>query len=213
MLILFLGILFFASCGGSGKTNSSESESGIRFSNFDKSMASLLKVEGEIVAGRVWTDANGENVLVLSQIKEDSFSNEEGPSSLTRLLAKHFVNEAGDYRVVSEIEEVESDCGFDNRAAFSATLLAVTDLDKNGLAEIIVVYRLGCSSELSPDQLRLVMFENGKMHKISGTTIADYGEWKDGGKTFVDPSFEKLTEEQRNEAMRIWEKAQVSFQE
>ncbi len=198
LLILFFGVLFFASCGGSGKTPSSDSADGIRFSDFDKSMASLLKIEGEIVAGRVWTDANGENVLVLSQIKEESFSDEEGPSSETRLLAKHFVNNAGNYSLQWELNELESGCGFENRAAFSSSLLAVTDLDKNSLAEITVVYRLGCSSELSPDPLRLLLIENGKQHKISGTTIADFGEWKDGGKTFVDPSFEKLNEAQRS---------------
>ena len=210
--ILFLGVLLFASCGGGTKNTDGSSADGLSFSDFDKNLASLLKIEGEIVVGRVWTDANGENVLVLSQIKEEHFSDDDGPSSDTRLMVKHFVNEEGNYRLLSEIDERESDCGFENRAAFSVSLLNISDLDKNGVAEIYIVYRMGCTSELSPDQLRLVMFENAKKYSITGTTIADYGDRKEGGKTFVDPSFEKLTEAQRNEAMRIWEKAQVSYE-
>ncbi len=212
LLILFFGVLFFASCGGAGKSNSSDSADGLKFENFDKSLISLLKIEGEIVDARVWTDSIGENVLVLSQLK-DSILEEEGPPSReTRLMAKHFVSEGGNYRLLYEINEVESDCSFENRAAFSTSLLAVTDLDKNGIAEIIVVYRLGCSSELSPDPLRLVLTENGNQHKITGSTIADYAEWKDGGETHLDPSFEKLNEAQRSEAMRIWGKAQASYE-
>ncbi len=209
---LFLVVIFlFTACAGSEKRENelaTEDESGVIMMGFDLSKAHGIEVTGDLIEGKAWKDNNGDNILILSRSTMEVFA-EEGPASVfVTLYIRHYVNDGSGYQIKTELIETENDCDFENRAAISKKSVAVTDLDNNGLAEFTVLYRLGCSNELSPDLLRLFMSEDGKKYKIAGNTLVDYGEFSDGGNTYVDATFDYANQTFLEHAMQIWNRGQ-----
>ncbi|HET6229686.1 MAG TPA: hypothetical protein VFE05_06350 [Longimicrobiaceae bacterium] len=61
-------------------------------------------------------------------------------------------------------------CDFDLTAGFEPGSLAVTDLDRDGVAETSFLYVLACRSDVSPAVLKLIMHEGAAKYAIRGTT-------------------------------------------
>jgi hypothetical protein len=204
-------ILFFAACSGTEKKDNEVSlgeESGVVIKGFDLSKLTGIEVTGDLVEGKAWKDNNGDNVLILSGGTMEVFEEEGPPSVFVTLYIRHYVNDGSGFSLKTEVIDTENDCDFENRAAISKKSVSVTDLDNNGFAEFAVLYRLGCSSELSPDQLRLFMSENGRKYKIAGDTMVDFGEFNDGGNTYVDDTFNHADKAFLEHAIQIWNKGQ-----
>jgi hypothetical protein len=210
---LIASLILFSACGGSNSESQSEATDAIDqtsypLKTFEKDKMAQLSYVGEFVDGKAWTDKNGENMLIFTSKMEENPSDEYGPSTSVELYVYHYADPGNGYKLVREVKDFEKDCGFDNRAVFSKTSVSITDLDQNGYAEIIFVYRLGCTSELSPDSLKLIMLENGNKYAIRGNTLVDYGSEKAGGETSIDPEFEKAPKQFLEHARQIWTKEQ-----
>lgn len=214
---LIASLVLLSACGGSN----TESQSGVNEAigqasypliTFEREKMVKLQFVGEFVDGKAWTDKNGENMLIFTSKMQENPSDDYGPSTNVELRVYHYADSGSGFRLVKEVQDFEKDCGFDNRAVFSKNSVSITDLDQNGFAEVIFVYRLGCTSELSPDSLKLIMLENGNKYAIRGNTLVDYGTEKAGGETSIDPEFEKAPKQFLEHARQIWTKEQEHFQ-
>jgi len=168
------------------------------------------KVAGKILTGKRWQDVNGMNIVFFSEVKSEK-SDQEFPPDGARTVEfhiYHFKKSAKEYELVREITDFEKDCWADNRAKLDTKNITVTDIDKNNFAELTFTYHLGCTSELSPDGLKLIMLENGKKYAIRGNTLVKYGPETFGGKTNIDTSFNNAPGSFLVHAKSIWEKAQ-----
>ena len=61
-----------------------------------------------------------------------------------------------------------TDCLLDIVAGFVPGSMVVTDLDKNGKAEVWVVYRLACRGDVSPGELKIIMHEGMTKYAMRG---------------------------------------------
>ncbi len=168
------------------------------------------KVAGKILTGKRWQDANGMNIVFFSEVKSEKSAQEFPPDGArtVEFHIYHFKKSDKEYELVREVSDFEKDCWADNRAKLDTKNITITDIDKNNFGEITFTYRLGCSSELSPDGLKLIMLENGKKYAIRGNTLVNYGQETSGGKTNIDTSFNNAPESFLAHAKEIWEKAQ-----
>lgn len=58
----------------------------------------------------------------------------------------------------------------DALAEFCKKSLEVTDLDQNGTPEIWIMYRIACRGDISPSELKLIMYEGNKKYKLQGSS-------------------------------------------
>lgn len=151
-----------------------------------------VEVSGTPVAAASWDDANGQNLAVLST------SVEEGEAgTTTRLFAAHHVFAGGESRRLRDVDDVVEDCEFDTAAQFvtadvaqaeaSATFdnprsddpalaaqvrgpLEVTDVDADQIGELTFAYSLGCRSDVSPLDFKLLVLEDGERYILRGST-------------------------------------------
>jgi hypothetical protein len=132
-------------------------------------------MNGKIRQAWTWKDSLGENILVLSvkgPYDAKGADGEDGQSS--ELYAKHFAKKMGDYALIASITDAEKVCPFDITTEFIPGSTTVTDLDKDGIAEIKLQYALACRSDVSPATMKLVMFEDGNKHSLTGNRWLRY---------------------------------------
>jgi len=81
----------------------------------------------------------------------------------------HFVKKDTGYNLVWKISDGERDCPFDITVEFIKGSTKISDLDKDGIAETTVQYKLACRSDVSPAQMKLIMHEDTVKFALRGT--------------------------------------------
>ncbi len=170
-----------------------------------------LKFDGSIVSGVQWKDKSGLNVLIITETKPViNKTNEYDESVSKRLFGYAFVrNDENKFQQVWMTQDLIEKCQVDLTLEFIPKSLTVTDLNKNGIAENIFMYKMSCKGDVSPNDLKLIMHEGKEKYAIRGETLLKFptGE-KYGGKTNVDKSFDNAPKEFLDYAKKEWKKFQ-----
>ncbi len=160
---------------------------------------------GKVLKSVSWQDKYGQSAFIITFTE---LKNGGG-----RLNATHLTREGdASWSKVREFKELISECEFD--LVLDPVLdpkWSLTDLDKDGLAEVTFAWRADCTSDVSPSPYKVLMNEHGDKYAIRGTTqiiIAD--EDKVGGEHTVDPSFKKAPEAFLAHAQKVWDTTSVT---
>ncbi|HMU45413.1 MAG TPA: hypothetical protein PKC72_03545 [Chitinophagaceae bacterium] len=130
-----------------------------------------LKITGKAQEVWKWTDKTGENILVTSVVEpyDDTEKNEYDEEGQTaELHAALFVKKDDRYQNTWMLNDKEKACPFDITCSFIPNSTTITDLDKNGFAEIKVQYLLACRSDVSPAAMKIMMWENNNSYDLTG---------------------------------------------
>lgn len=97
-------------------------------------------------------------------------------------------------------------CPYDLDATFLPNSLTITDLDDNGIAESTFLYKLGCGSDVSPVQLKLIMHEGKAKYALRWETRVRIGgpDEKVGGQKTIDPAFRQAPKVFLDYALQQW---------
>ena len=130
-----------------------------------------IKFKGKLNEAWQWTDKLGENIIITSFVepyndKEKNEYGEEGQSA--ELHAVQYVKKDGSYELLWKNDEVEKSCPFDITCEFIKGSTSITDLDKDGVAETTIQYRLACRSDVSPAEMKLIMYEDATKYFLKG---------------------------------------------
>jgi len=171
---------------------------------------SHLDHAGKIVYHQKWTDNNGENIILLSEEITENAPYDEMPTLSVNLYAYHYAKMGRSYKLMSKHTDSQLNCGFENRARFMEKSVTIADADNNGFFEVSIVYRKGCSSEISPDGLTLVTMENGKKYTIEGSTkaILHSSVPAMGGETSIGKEFYNADYKILSQALQLWQEQQ-----
>jgi len=162
---------------------------------------------GEIKSLINWEDKNGHNTFIVSIVNKEIKGTSDSPEGLTREIhGYHYKSTEGGPELIREIKDFETDCIFDNRLAYDPTYLSITDLDNDHYGEICFLYSLGCTSELSPDNVKLMFIENGDKFAIRGSTTVYYGKEAFGGEQKIDGTLKSGPKEFLNHTKGVWAK-------
>ncbi|RYZ84363.1 MAG: hypothetical protein EOP04_18150 [Proteobacteria bacterium] len=82
----------------------------------------------------------------------------------------------------------------------------ITDINKDGKPEIWVVYRVGCKGDVSPSEMKLIMYEGRDKHAMRGRTRIKYGKHQEGGEYRFDQRFSAAPKMFRDYAISFWNK-------
>ncbi len=136
-----------------------------------------------------WYDAAGENWLVLYET--GSFRDKKTSMASAKISAALYLKKDTGFAEQWKMNDYITDCPVDVVCEFYENHLQITDLDKNGTAEVTMVYALSCKGDIGPNGKKLLMYEGNKKFAIRGNEVVKIQKDSVGGEMELDPSFSK----------------------
>lgn len=172
-----------------------------------RSIPSNIKYKGNLKMAIKWTDKLGEHILITTET--GAFENpiyEDEQYNDAEIYAYHFINKYNTYEQTWMVYDFEKKCNFDVYANYIPNTLQLTDLNNNGIAEIWLIYKTNCTSDVSPFNMKIIMYEGDKKHVIKGKNKVQTGDNTFlGGKYLMDKDFYKSPKEIKDFAKKLWE--------
>lgn len=167
-----------------------------------------IKFNGKYVKGFRFTDAGGEHLMLATEAGEtQSTTMNDGDYREAALYAYQFNQKGGEWIKAWSVQDFVKECPVDIEAAFLKDALSVTDLDKNGKAEVWIMYKTACRGDVSPSDLKIIMYEDGKKYAMRGLALIKLpGTEPDGGSYTFDQSFKNGTKVFKQYAEKLWNK-------
>lgn len=127
-----------------------------------------------------FTDKDGAHLVRFALGAKRQKKIEEGYTRDRDLNVTHTVGT----REVWKAKDFVKQCEFDLELEFLDNSIEVTDLDDDGIAEVSFLYKLGCRSDVSPLEVKLLMYEGKTKYALRGESYERVGETEYMGGTF-----------------------------
>lgn len=166
-----------------------------------------IKTEGKINEVLGFSDNLGEHIIITSEtgIYQNTKFKHENDGQDAELFAYHFVKKQDSLKLIWKVYDFIKDCPVDIEASFLKNTLQVTDLNKNGIAEIWLMYKTVCHGDVSPSDLKIIMYEGNQKHAMRGQTKVKISEKEYVGGTYkFDKVFENSSDAFKNFAKKLW---------
>lgn len=154
-----------------------------------------MRVEGKVIAQKRWRDRNGINQLVLTEtgVLPDHCAGTDDPCRQASLHAYQWTRSAAGrpWRLSWQLRDFVTECPLDINVAFVPDSLTVTDLNRNGVGEVTMIYRTACRGDVSPSTMKLIVREMATKYAIRGTGRIRMGGSSYGGERHIDPTFSR----------------------
>lgn len=168
-----------------------------------------LRDENNLTAAVSWIDKLGENLIVVTTTDEKTVNED---NRIKEFFVYHYLIKENSNEVLWKTYDFIKDCPFDITLEFIDSSLTVTDLDDDDIAETSFMYKLSCRSDVSPDEMKLIMHEGQDKYAIRGEMMLKINDEEQGkGKMDIDISFKKAPEFFRNYAVKQWNKFNKVF--
>lgn len=174
-----------------------------------------IKYEGFIKNAVRWKDNSGDNIVITTETgiyKNEKQGHEFEDSSDAELYAYHFIISNNEAKQIWRVKDFIADCPVDIIAAFVKNTFKITDLDKNGIAEIWLMYKTVCHGDVSPCDMKIIMYEGNQKYAIRGRNKVEFGTDDNGKRLFeggefkFDDNFKKAPKVFRQFAEDLWNK-------
>lgn len=116
-----------------------------------------------------FTDKAGEHILVVAETGEVKTPKGDEDARDKDMNVYHLLKNGDTYTEVWKAQDYIRNCQFDLILEMRPESMEVTDLDKDGIAEISFVYFLTCISDVSPYDMKLLMYEGTDKYAVRGT--------------------------------------------
>ncbi|WP_259017103.1 M949_RS01915 family surface polysaccharide biosynthesis protein [Emticicia fluvialis] len=166
-----------------------------------------FKTSGTLLLKKIeFKDKNGLNYVIaaMEEAAKDDYNSRT-------LWIEHYVKgTTKTLKLLKEVVDFEKDCPVDNQLALIDEAFEVTDLDKNGYAEIMFMYKTGCKGDLSPSGLKLIVLQNGKKAAIRGKSLIK--GFKNTDEKQQDAAFLALPQVIRQHADNLWNRFKTEYE-
>ncbi|MDF2187984.1 hypothetical protein [Paraflavitalea sp. CAU 1676] len=166
-----------------------------------------IKYSGKVKEAIKFSDKAGEQLVIITETGEyvDKKLKHENDGRDAEVYAYLFQLTGGTVKQSWRIYDFIHDCEVDLAASFVKNTLQVTDLDKNGIAEVWVMYTTVCHGDVSPMEMKVIMYQGAQKYAMRGETRVKASETETyGGDYKFDPAFVKAPKVIRDFAMKLW---------
>mgnify|MGYP003618693051 CR=1 FL=1 len=194
ILLLFISIFSFGQLKIS-KVDTTKLPKGIKFS-------------GHITNSAKWTDSFGVHYVLTTETGQ-YFSKDQENNEVknAELFVYHYIIKSDSLKLLWKIYDQNKNCEFDVFTKFIDEAFKLTDLDKNGIAEVWVMYENQCTSDVSPAPTKIIMYEGNKKYAIRGENRVKLSEKEFiGGQYTLDENFKNGNLLFRQFAINLWDK-------
>ena len=154
--------------------------------------------QGTFLAGVGWEDSRGENAFIITVESKESGDGTEytlSPARYVMLGDKPKVSWQGRYSAKNMCDEEEGIIGD----------IEVTDLDEDGVAEVLYVYNVRGNCDVSPKEYGLLFHVGTDLYEITGTDDLQVNRGIPGnGEMTFSESFDSAPEGFRQHAQDVW---------
>lgn len=158
-----------------------------------------VTVRGTFQSGVTFTDKNGTNYVLFGS------SSDTKKNSAMLFVEDWVVAPKKKPKNLLPVRDLVAPCEMGGvTAKFHDTAFAITDLDKDGIAEVTFAYELACRSDVSPATYKLLVLENGKKFILRGQTTVDAGDGLMGGTFTPEPAEAKWPGAFLSHAKQVW---------
>lgn len=213
LVSLFLLILF--SCNKKIENRNDEKLTGEKESSeilteniSSKNLPKEINFEGKLKEITKLKDSNGDHIIVLTKTGEIPSKQiiEQEDETDFKIFVYDYLFDKNDnkYKLNWKIQDFISNCEFDLMMGFVKNTFKITDLNKNEIAEIWTMYSMTCTSDVSPSEMKIIMYEGKQKFALRGSSIVNTGTEKIGGDYKLDKSLSKAPKEIKEFALKMW---------
>jgi hypothetical protein len=144
-----------------------------------------IAVSGQLVAAMHVQDTVGVHILVLSSVSGPSHQRaSSGRIERIDLRASYYRRAGGAWTEEWNIKDGVDCPGLDSEAAFFAKHVTITDLNKDGIAEVTVPYKMFCGGGVDSDTIKLIMRQGKEKYALRGESLVRLPGQEDFGGTY-----------------------------
>ncbi len=165
-----------------------------------------IKYSGHIRKAITWKDSLGTNYILATETGEYQTKDQQDEDfKNAALYVYHYVASGDSIKLLWRVYDYSKDCPFDLSVKFIDNIFKVTDLDKNGIAEVWIMYENHCTSDVSPAPTKIIMYEGRKKYAVRGENTVQVSE-NDfmGGQYTLDENFKNGKPVFRQFAIDLW---------
>lgn len=216
-------LIVFSSCKSDKKESLQESEVSGSAASQEYSLVvnkidstqfpASIKYEGFIKNAVRWKDKSGDNIVLTTETgiyHSDKLKHEFDDSSDAELYAYHFIISNNNARQTWRVKDFIADCPVDITASFVKNTFKITDLDKNGIAEVWLMYKTVCHGDVSPSNMKIIMYEGNHKYAMRGENKVQVGSDENdkasfiGGEFKLDANFKNGPKVFKEYAQNLW---------
>jgi hypothetical protein len=163
---------------------------------------------GKIKDAVRWIDQQGDNVVITTETGiYANKKSENGEGRDADLFASHYLIRKAGIEPTWKVTDRIKDCPLDVQVAFIKKAFQVTDLDKDGMAEVWIMYKTACHGDMSPCDMKIIMYEGQQKFAMRGTNKIKVSETETyGGEYKMDDAFTKGPKVFSDFAKKLWNK-------
>jgi hypothetical protein len=163
---------------------------------------------GKIKNAVRWIDQQGDNVVITTETGVyANKKSENGEGRDADLFASHYLIKKMGVEPTWKVTDRIKDCPLDIQVAFIRNSFQVTDLDKDGMAEVWIMYKTACHGDMSPCDMKIIMYEGQKKFAMRGENKIKVSETETyGGEYKMDDAFSKGPKVFSDFAKKLWNK-------
>ncbi len=173
-----------------------------------KSIPTSISYIGKIVNAVSYTDSEGEHIIITTETGETKTKGSDDDTFRdAALYAYNYKVIGNEQRLLWQVHDFVKECPVEIKANYVPNTFAVTDLNKDGKAEVWLMYKTVCHGDMSPSNMKIIMYEGNKKYAVRGTNKAKVSdkEYVGGDYTF-DDAFKTGPEAFRLYASQLWKK-------
>ena len=172
---------------------------------------SQIEYKGTVLNAVKWTDKSGENYVVLTDTIKETPSDyiEDEYADTKEIFAYHYVLSNDSMLKLWRVYDYVSKCDYDITVSFFMNAFRITDLNNDSIAEVWLMYKLACRSDVSPATMKIIMHQGKEKYAMRGENKAIYGKDEKGNVLFNGGNFKADTALQKNKifynyALKLW---------
>lgn len=148
-----------------------------------------IKYDGKVVNAIEWIDKNGNNIVVVTETGIiESKSGDDNKSA--SLYAAHYISSKNSYALTWKITDFVKECPVDIEANFIPNTFQITDLNKDSVTEVWLMYKAACHRDVSPCAMKIIMHQGKQKFAIRGRNKVKVSETEtEGGEYTEDKAF------------------------
>jgi len=184
----------------------------VKLTKLDRStVPKNLDYLGHIINAVKWKDSLGLHYVIATETgKIQSKTVDEEGYKDAALYAYHYVIKNEGSKLIWKVYDFNKECPVDLSLYYIDKTFAVTDLDKNGIAEVWLMYKNACQGDVSPMPTKIIMYEGNKKYALRGESNVKISatEFK-GGSFTLDENFKNGNFTFKQYAEKLWTQNKV----
>lgn len=173
-----------------------------------RSIPASIKYVGKIIKAVKYTDSYGDHIIITTETGETKSKGQESEDwRSAALYAYSYDMKDGNPKLIWQVHDFVNDCPVDMFANYLPNTFAVTDLNKDSKAEVWLMYKTVCHGDVSPSNMKIIMYEANKKYAVRGQNkVIAGGVNYGGGKYTFDQAFLSGPAVFRDYALQLWKK-------